>query len=94
MNPFFPTALRTDMFKNRIVVTTLSSLDPAESIETTWRVLAQVETSRGPILVKSLCSTATFKSSSALARSGGNRPTAWWIFRTASTPNDEVAASV
>jgi peptidoglycan hydrolase-like protein with peptidoglycan-binding domain len=49
--PVFPTALRNDRFKNRIVVTTLSSLDPAESIETTWRVLAQVETSRGPILV-------------------------------------------
>jgi hypothetical protein len=47
----FPTAFRNEMFKNRIVVATLSSLEPTESIETTWRVLAQVETSRGPIFV-------------------------------------------
>jgi hypothetical protein len=40
------------MFKNRIVVTTLSSVDPAESIDTTWRVLAQVQTSRGPVVIK------------------------------------------
>jgi hypothetical protein len=50
--PAFPTAFRNDMFKNHIVVATLSSLDPAESIETTWRVLAQVETSRGPVVIK------------------------------------------
>ncbi len=49
--PVVPTAFRIDMFKNRMVVATLSSFDPAESIETAWRVLAQVETSRGSILV-------------------------------------------
>jgi hypothetical protein len=48
----FPTAFHNDMFKNRIVVTTLSSVDPAESIDTTWRVLAQVQTSRGPVVIK------------------------------------------
>ena len=49
--PAFPTAFSNDKFNNRIVVATLSSLDPAEPIETTWRVLARVETSRGPVFV-------------------------------------------
>jgi peptidoglycan hydrolase-like protein with peptidoglycan-binding domain len=50
--PAFPRAFPNDIFKNRIIVSTLSSLDPTESIETTWRVLAQVETTRGPVLMR------------------------------------------
>jgi len=33
-------------------VATLFSLDPTESLETTWRVLAEVETSLGSIVIQ------------------------------------------
>jgi hypothetical protein len=45
------TRFTNDTFRNRVVVATLSSLDPTESIETTWRVRAQVESSLGPIFI-------------------------------------------
>jgi hypothetical protein len=50
--PQFATSFQNDKFRNRIVVATLSSLDPTESIETTWRVLAEVETSLGSMIIQ------------------------------------------
>jgi hypothetical protein len=51
-DPLFPTHFPTQKFRNRILVSTLSSLDPIESIESTWRVLADVETARGRIVIQ------------------------------------------
>jgi Putative peptidoglycan binding domain len=51
-DPVFTTHFRTDKFRNRIVVSTLASLDTTESIETTWRILARVETSLGSITIQ------------------------------------------
>jgi hypothetical protein len=51
-DPMFTTRFRTDKFRNRIVVSTLTSLDTTESIETTWRILARVETSLGSITIQ------------------------------------------
>ena len=48
----FATSFPNDEFRNRIVLATLSSLDPAEALETTWRILAQVETSLGSIVMQ------------------------------------------
>jgi peptidoglycan hydrolase-like protein with peptidoglycan-binding domain len=50
--PVFSTRFHNDTFRNRILVSALTSLDKTESIETTWRVLAQIETSLGSIIVQ------------------------------------------
>ena len=51
-DPAFATSFPNDKFRNRIVVAALSSLDPTEALETTWRVLAEVETSLGSIIIQ------------------------------------------
>lgn len=51
-DPKFATSFPNDQFRNRIVVATLSSLDPTESLETTWRVLAEIETSLGSMVIQ------------------------------------------
>jgi len=49
-DPVFATTFPTVKWRNRIRVSTLSfSLDGAESADTTWRALAQVETSLGTV---------------------------------------------
>jgi peptidoglycan hydrolase-like protein with peptidoglycan-binding domain len=48
----FPTHFPTQKFRNNVVVATLISLSAAESIETTWRVLAEIETGRGRLIVQ------------------------------------------
>ena len=55
-DPKFATSFPNDQFRNRIVVATLSSLDPTESLETTWRVLAEIETSLGSMVISTLMS--------------------------------------
>jgi hypothetical protein len=50
--PAFPTHFPTQKFRNNIVVSTLISLSATESIETTWRVLAEIETGRGRLIVQ------------------------------------------
>jgi hypothetical protein len=51
-DPAFVTSFPNDKFRNRIVVAALSSLDPTESLETTWRVLTEIETSLGSIVIQ------------------------------------------
>jgi len=51
-DPQFPVRFPAQKFRNSILVSTLLSLDPAESIETTWRVLASVETARGRMIIQ------------------------------------------
>jgi hypothetical protein len=51
-DPIVSTRFTNDAFRNRIVVATLSSMDLTESIETTWRIRAQVESSLGPIFIE------------------------------------------
>jgi hypothetical protein len=51
-DPAFPTRFPIQKFRNSILVSTLLSLEPVESIETTWRVLAGIETARGPIVIQ------------------------------------------
>src|SRR5262249_43817581 len=49
----FPTTFPTVRWRNRIEVSTLSfSHDSAESADTTWRTLAEVETSQGTLYIK------------------------------------------
>jgi peptidoglycan hydrolase-like protein with peptidoglycan-binding domain len=49
----FATTFPTGGWRNRIVVSTLSfSYDEAESADTTWRTLAEVETSQGTLYIK------------------------------------------
>ena len=48
----FPTHFPTQKFRNNVVVATLTSLSATESIETTWRVLAEIETGRGRLIVQ------------------------------------------
>ena len=50
--PAFPTHFPTQKFRNNVVVATLISLSATESIETTWRVLAEIETGRGRLIVQ------------------------------------------
>jgi len=50
----FPVRFPTQKFRNSILASTLTSLSATESIETTWRVLAQIESSRGTIIVQIL----------------------------------------
>jgi hypothetical protein len=50
--PLFPVRFPMQKFRNSILVSTLLSLDPVESIESTWRVLADVETARGRIVIQ------------------------------------------
>jgi hypothetical protein len=48
-----PTAFPTGKWRNRITVSTLSfSQNSAESADTTWRALAEVETSQGTLYIK------------------------------------------
>jgi len=51
-DPLFPIRFPTQKYRNSILVSTLLSLDPVESIETTWRVLADVETARGRMVIQ------------------------------------------
>jgi hypothetical protein len=50
--PAFPTHFPTQKFRNNVVVSSLASLAPTESIETTWRVLAEIETARGRLIIQ------------------------------------------
>jgi Putative peptidoglycan binding domain len=51
-DPAFSVSFPTQKFRNSILLSTLLSLDPVESIESTWRVLADVETARGRIVIQ------------------------------------------
>ena len=52
-DPVFATTFPTGKWRNRIEVSTLSfSRDSAESADTTWRTLAEVETSQGTLYIK------------------------------------------
>jgi hypothetical protein len=52
-DPVFATTFPTVKWRNRIEVSTLSfSRDSAESADTTWRTLAEVETSQGTLYIK------------------------------------------
>jgi hypothetical protein len=52
-DPVVATTFPTVKWRNRIVVSTLSfSHDSAESADATWRTLAEVETSQGPLYIK------------------------------------------
>jgi peptidoglycan hydrolase-like protein with peptidoglycan-binding domain len=52
-DPVFATTFHTGRWRNRITVSTLSfSHDNAESADTTWRALAEVETSQGTLYIK------------------------------------------
>jgi peptidoglycan hydrolase-like protein with peptidoglycan-binding domain len=51
-DPAFPTRFQTRKFRNTILLATLTSQHTADSIETTWRVLAEVETARGRIIMQ------------------------------------------
>jgi hypothetical protein len=48
----FPVRFPTQKFRNSILVSMLTSLGATESIETTWRVLAEIETARGRMLIQ------------------------------------------
>jgi hypothetical protein len=48
----FPTRFQSQKFRNTILLATLTSQHTADSIETTWRVLAEVETARGRLIMK------------------------------------------
>jgi hypothetical protein len=48
--PAFPARFATQKFRNSILISTLTSLAGQEAIETTWRVLAEIETARSRIL--------------------------------------------
>ena len=51
-DPAFPTHFPIQKFRNNVVVSTLTSLAATESIETTWRVLAEIETARGRLIIQ------------------------------------------
>jgi peptidoglycan hydrolase-like protein with peptidoglycan-binding domain len=51
-DPAFATSFPNDKFRNRIVVASLSSLHPTESLETTWRIMGEIETSLGSIVIQ------------------------------------------
>jgi hypothetical protein len=48
----FATRFAKQKFNNVFVLSTLASSSPTESMETTWRVLAQIETGQGQLVVK------------------------------------------
>jgi hypothetical protein len=48
----FPTRFQSQKFRNTVLLATLTSQHTADSIETTWRVLAEVETARGRLVMK------------------------------------------
>jgi hypothetical protein len=50
--PVFPTHFPTQKFRNNVVMSTLTSLGASESIETTWRVLAGIETAHGRLIIQ------------------------------------------
>jgi peptidoglycan hydrolase-like protein with peptidoglycan-binding domain len=50
--PVSPTRFPTQKFRNNVVVSTLTSLGATESIETTWRVLAEIETAQGRLIIQ------------------------------------------
>ena len=50
--PQFAVRFPTQKFRNRILVSTLLSSDANESIEATWRVLAEIETGRGRMVIQ------------------------------------------
>jgi hypothetical protein len=52
-DPAFATNFSRDKWQNQIVLSRISFRnDDAESADTTWRVLAEIETSRGTLLIK------------------------------------------
>jgi hypothetical protein len=57
-DPPFAWRFPTSQFRNKIVVSTLPSMSASESMETTWRVLAEIQTTSGPVLIR----IATFDS--------------------------------
>jgi len=52
----FSTHFHKDKFRNQLILSTLTvdkaKLEYEDSIETTWRILAQIETSRGQMTMK------------------------------------------
>jgi peptidoglycan hydrolase-like protein with peptidoglycan-binding domain len=50
--PLFPTRFPMQKFRNSILISALTSLSGPEAIETTWRVLAEIETARGRIILQ------------------------------------------
>ena len=48
----FPIRFQSQKFRNTILLATLTSQHTADFIETTWRVLAEVETARGRLIMK------------------------------------------
>ena len=50
--PLFPTRFPSQKFRNSILISALTSLAGQEAIETTWRVLAEIETARGRIILQ------------------------------------------
>ena len=51
-DPAFPTRFQTQKFRNTILLATLTSQHTEDSTETTWRVLAEVETARGRMVMQ------------------------------------------
>ena len=50
--PLFSTRFPSQKFRNSILISALTSLASQEAIETTWRVLAEIETARGRIILQ------------------------------------------
>jgi hypothetical protein len=50
--PLFPARFPSQKFRNSILISALTSLADQEAIETTWRVLAEIETARGRIILQ------------------------------------------
>jgi peptidoglycan hydrolase-like protein with peptidoglycan-binding domain len=50
--PLFATRFQSQKFRNSILISALTSLAGQEAIETTWRVLAEIETARGRIILQ------------------------------------------
>ncbi len=51
-DPPFPARFPTQKFRNSILVSALQSVSASESVDTTWRVLAQIETGHGQIIIQ------------------------------------------
>jgi hypothetical protein len=51
-DPPFAWRFPISQFRNSIVVSTLASMSASESMETTWRVLAEIQTTSGLVLIR------------------------------------------
>jgi peptidoglycan hydrolase-like protein with peptidoglycan-binding domain len=50
--PQFPTRFSMQKFRNSLLISALTSLAADEAIETTWRVLADIDTARGRMIIQ------------------------------------------